>query len=54
MSTSRKNRALSFFAVMLLSLGGILQAQEGFLEDFEDGDIFDGTPVSWGSDVLPR
>jgi hypothetical protein len=47
MKTQRTTRCLLSVALCTLVLGSYARAGGGFLDDFSDGDILDGSPVSW-------
>ncbi|MBN1509980.1 MAG: hypothetical protein JW955_24255, partial [Sedimentisphaerales bacterium] len=47
MKTRRTTRCLLSVALCTLVLGSYARAGGGFLDDFSDGDILDGSPVSW-------
>jgi len=47
MKTQQTNEILHGIVLCILTLGCPVWANGGFFDDFSDGDIEDGSPVSW-------
>jgi hypothetical protein len=54
MKTQRTTRRLLSVTLCTLALGSYAWAGGGFFEDFSDGNIQDGSPVTWGWDPYQR